>query len=108
MMSPHQLGEVTARAEISRTPPGLMSGPSCVVSKAPGKGPEVPSSSDISGIPEAPQDGCWGQCRLRNCRKIWRMGAGSPGSVWVLQLWSAESDPRPIARTTQGTTMSVA
>ena len=60
-MSPHQLGEVTARAEISRTPQGLMSGPawrvgpSYVVSKPSGKGPEVPSSSDISGIPEAPQ-----------------------------------------------------
>ena len=50
-----------ARAEISRTPPGLMSGPawragpSYVVFGAPGKGPEVPSSSDISGIPEAPK-----------------------------------------------------
>ena len=60
VMSPHQLGEVTTRAEISRTPPGLMSGsawragPSCVVSEAAGKGPEVLSSSDISGIPEAP------------------------------------------------------
>ena len=48
------------RAEISKTPPGLMSGPawravpSCVVSKAPEKGPEVPSRSDIAGIPEAP------------------------------------------------------
>ena len=50
-----------ARAEMSRTPPGLMSGPawragpSCVVSEAPGKGPGVPPSCDISGIPEAPQ-----------------------------------------------------
>ena len=50
-----------ARVEISRTPSGLMSGPgwrvepSCVIFEAPGKGPEVPSSSDISGIPEAPQ-----------------------------------------------------
>ena len=50
-----------ARAEISRTPPGLMygpawtAGPSCIISGAPGKGPEVPSSSDISEIPEAPQ-----------------------------------------------------
>ena len=60
-MTPHQLGEVTARAEISRTPLSLMSrpawwvGPSCVVSEAPEKGPEVKSSSDISGIPEDPQ-----------------------------------------------------
>ena len=41
--------------------PGLMSGPawraepSCVFFGTPGKGPEVPSSSDISGIPKAPQ-----------------------------------------------------
>ena len=60
-MSSPQLGKVMAQAEISRTPPGLMSelawraGPSCVVSRASGKGPEVPSSSDISRIPEAPQ-----------------------------------------------------
>ena len=60
MISPHQLGEVTARAKISRTPPGLMSGPawragpSGVVSEATGKGPEVPSSSNISGIPKVP------------------------------------------------------
>ena len=60
-MSPHQLGEVTARAEISKTLSGLMSGPawrvgpSCVVSEAPEKGLEVPSWSDIAGIPEAPQ-----------------------------------------------------
>ena len=46
-MSSPQLGKVMAQAEISRTPPGLMSepawraGPSCVVSGAPGKGPEV-------------------------------------------------------------------
>ena len=50
-----------AQAEMSRTPPGLMSGsawragPSCVVFEEPGKGPGVPSSSDTSGIPEAPQ-----------------------------------------------------
>ena len=61
VMSPHQLGEVTALAEISRTPPGLMSGPawrvgtSYVISEAPEKGPEVPSLSDISEILEAPQ-----------------------------------------------------
>ena len=60
MISP-QLGKVMARAEMSRTPPSLMSGPacragpSCVISEAPEKGPEVPSSSDISGIPEAPR-----------------------------------------------------
>ena len=41
--------------------PGLMSGPawrvkpSCVISEALEKGPEVSSSSDISGIPGAPQ-----------------------------------------------------
>ena len=50
-----------AQAEMSRTPPSLMSGPawragpSCVVSEASEKGPEVPSSSDIFGIPEAPR-----------------------------------------------------
>ena len=47
--------------------------------------------------------GCWGQCRLRNCRQVQRMGIGSPGSVWVLHIWSAESDPGTIARTTPGT-----
>ena len=35
--------------------PALIVGPSYIVSKAPGKGPRVPSSSDISGIHEAPQ-----------------------------------------------------
>ena len=46
---------------MSRTPPGLMFGaswrvrPSYNFSEAPGKGPGVPSSSDTSGIPEAPQ-----------------------------------------------------
>ena len=64
-MNPHQQEEVTARAEISKTPPGLMSGPawragpSCVVSEALEKGPEVPSWSDIAGTgtqkPEAPR-----------------------------------------------------
>ena len=60
-MNPQQLGEVTYRVEILKTPLGLMSrpawraGPSCVVSEAPEKGPEVPSWSNIVGIPEAPQ-----------------------------------------------------
>ena len=60
-MSSPQLGKVIALVKMSRTPPGLMSGPawrartSCVVSEAPGKGPEVPSLSDTSEIPEAPQ-----------------------------------------------------
>ena len=31
------------------------------------------------------------------------MDTGSPGSLWVLHLRSAESDPGPIARTTLGT-----
>ena len=50
-----------AQAEISKTPPGLMSGPawragpSCIISEAPEKGPEVPSWSDISGMPKAPR-----------------------------------------------------
>ena len=45
---------------MTRTPPGLMSGPawraetSCIISEAPGKGPGVLSSSDTSGIPKAP------------------------------------------------------
>ena len=70
VMSPPQLGEVTVQAEISRTPPGLMSrpawrvGPSYVFSEAPGKGPGVPSSSDISGIPEAPQGWQLGQMEV--------------------------------------------
>ena len=56
---------MTARAEISKTPPGLMSGPtwrvgpSCVVSEAQEKGLEVISWSDIIGMgaqmPEAPR-----------------------------------------------------
>ena len=63
-MNPDQLEEVTARAEISKTPPGLMSGPSwrvgpsCIVSDVLEKGPEVPPWSDIAGIgaqkPEPP------------------------------------------------------
>ena len=50
-----------ARGKMSRTPPGLMfelawrTVPSCIVSEALGKGPGVPSTSDTSGIPEAPQ-----------------------------------------------------
>ena len=53
-MNPDQLEEVTARAEISKTPPGLMSGPawrarpSCVVSNALEKGLKVPPWSDIA------------------------------------------------------------
>ena len=63
-MNPHQKEEVTARAEISKTPLDLMSGlawragPSCVVSEAPEKGPEVLPWYDIVGTgaqkPEAP------------------------------------------------------
>ena len=63
-MNPDQLEEVTAQAEISKTPPGLMSwparraGPSYVVSDVLEKGPEVPPWSDITGMgaqkPEAP------------------------------------------------------
>ena len=54
--NPDQLEEVMARAEISKTPPGLMSGPawragpSCVVSDALEKGPEVPPWSYITGM----------------------------------------------------------
>ena len=66
-MSSPQQGEVVAQATMSRTSPGLMfepirrAGPSCVVSEAPEKGPEVPSLSDISEIPEAPQGRQLGQ-----------------------------------------------
>ena len=55
------MGKVMAEADMSRPPSGLMSGPawrvgpSCVVSMAPGKGLGVSSSSDTSGIPEAPK-----------------------------------------------------
>ena len=57
----NQLEEMMAQAEISKTPPSLMSGPawrvgpSYVVSEALEKGPEVPSWYDNAGIPEAPQ-----------------------------------------------------
>ena len=63
-MNPDQLEEATARAEISKTPPGLMfgpswrAGPSGVVSGVLEKGPEVPPGSDITGMgaqkPEPP------------------------------------------------------
>ena len=108
-MNPQQLREVTARAEISKTPLGLMSGPawrvgpSCVVSKALKKRTEVPSWSDIAGIPEAPQVWQLGQCRLCICRYVRRMGICSPGSARILHLWVTESNPGPIARTTTGT-----
>ena len=55
-MNPHQQEEVTARAEISKTPPGLMFGPAWrtgpfyVISEAPKKGPEAPPVSDIAGM----------------------------------------------------------
>ena len=55
-MNPHQQEEVTARAEILKTPPGLMSepawrvGPSCVVSVVLEKRLEVPSWSNIAGM----------------------------------------------------------
>ena len=54
-MNPHLQEAMMARAKISKTPPGLMSGlawregPSCVVSEAPEKGSEAPSWSDIAG-----------------------------------------------------------
>ena len=64
-MNPHQQEGVTARAKISKTPPGLMfepawrAGPSCVFSEAPEKGPEVPPWSNTAGMgaqmPEAPR-----------------------------------------------------
>ena len=63
-MNPDQLEEASARAEISKTHPGLMSGPawkagpSDVVSDALEKGPEVPPWSDIAWMgaqePEPP------------------------------------------------------
>ena len=55
-MNPHQQEEVTAQAEISKTPLGLMSGPpwragpSCVVSEAQEKGLKAPPWSDIAGM----------------------------------------------------------
>ena len=59
-MNLDQLEETSARAEISKTPPGMMSGPawkagpSCIVSDALEKGLEVPHWSDIAwmGAPE--------------------------------------------------------
>ena len=53
-MNPHQQEEVTTRAEISKTPPGLMFGPAsraglfCVVFEAPEKGPEVRAGNEPS------------------------------------------------------------
>ena len=62
---PSTAGIGEARAEISKTPPGLMfgpawrAGPSCVVSEAPEKGPEAPPWSDSAGMgahkPKAPR-----------------------------------------------------
>ena len=46
--------------------------------------------------------GCWGQCRLYNYRDVRRMAIGSQGSVWILHLWSAESNHGLIERTTPG------
>ena len=60
-MRSSQLGQVMARGKMSMTPPALMFGPawrvgpSYIVSEALWKGPRVPSSSDTSGIHEAPQ-----------------------------------------------------
>ena len=54
--NPNQLEEVTARVEILKTPPFLMSGPawragpSCVVSDTMEKGLEVSPGSDIVGM----------------------------------------------------------
>ena len=69
-MSSPQLGQVMAWGKMSRTLPGLMSGPAwragplCIVSEALGKGPGVPSLSDISGIPGAPQGRQLGQLQV--------------------------------------------
>ena len=55
-MDPDQLEEVTAKAEISKTPPGLMSGPawrarpSCVVSDVLEKGLEVPQLGPMQAM----------------------------------------------------------
>ena len=55
-MNPDQVEEASARAKISKTPPGLMSGPawragpSSTVSDALGKGREAPPGSDIIGM----------------------------------------------------------
>ena len=64
-MNLHRQEEVTARAEISKTPPGMMSGlawragPSCIISEAPEKGPEAPPWSNFVGMgaqkPETPR-----------------------------------------------------
>ena len=80
---------MTVRAKISKTPPGLMSGPawrvgpSRVISEAPEKGPEVPPWSDIAGMgaqkPEAP--------------RVWQLGLMQAVSLQAgpenehLQLW---------------------
>ena len=67
-----------ARAEILKTPPGLMSGPSYVVSEAPKKGNEVPSWSDIAGMPEDP--------------RVWQLG---PMQAVYLQVGQENGDLQP-------------
>ena len=98
-----------APGEMSRTPPGLMSGlawsagPSYNVSKVLGRG----SGSHPHLIPPESlrvlRDESWGHYRLLNCRQVRRMGTGNPSSVWALHLLSVESYPWPIVRTTPGT-----
>ena len=69
-MNPQQQEEVTARAEISKTPPGLMfgpawrAGPSCVVSKAPEKALEVPPWSNITGM----------RAQKLEAPRVWQLG----------------------------------
>ena len=95
-----------ARAEISKTPPGLMFGPSwrvgpsCVVSKAPDKGPHPSLISPGWGLRSLRllEYGSWGQCRLCLCRQVWRMSICSPGSVCIISLKCTELDPRPVRR----------
>ena len=111
-MNPHQQEEVTARAEISKTPSGLMSGPAwragpfCVVFEAPEKGPEVLSWSDITGMgaqmPEAPR--VW-QLGLMQAVYLYtgpENGICSPGSACILHLWGTEPNPGPVAMTSMG------
>ena len=108
MRSP-QLGQVMARGKMSRTPPGLMSmlawrvGPSYIVSEALEKGPGVPSLSDTSEIPEAPQGWQSGPLQAAQLQAGPENGHRQSRSVWVLHPQNAESDPWSVTGTTPGT-----
>ena len=108
-----QLEEVTARAEISKTPPSLMFGPvwrvgpSCVVSDVLEKGPEVPPWSDIARMGlrslRLLRHSSWGQCRLCLCRQVQGVTICSPRSACIVSLRCTEPHFGPVVMTSAGT-----